>query len=280
MKRGTLIFLLMLFTYGFSFAQLTGIKNIPGDYPSLAAAVADLNVAGVGPGGVTFNISAGYTETFASATSGLITATGTASDPIVFQKAGIGANPVVTAPVGLGSYDYIICVAGGDYITIDGIDIRENPFYNLTFNNCYDGILLYGFNAATPFNFYDQGNEAGKDGFITINGLGWGGAGPDNAIMNASGVVAWYQNALTVSNCSITGPVEPGYKNNGSFFTGIYLGTGTNSSYDIYNNTISVNYTAQGGFQAIYSAMGKSGTGNAVNIYNNNIINNNAQYLR
>lgn len=139
MKRGILIFLLMLFTYGFSFAQLTGIKNIPGDYPSLAAAVADLNVAGVGPGGVTFNISAGYTETFASATSGLITATGTASDPIVFQKAGIGANPVVTAPVGLGSYDYIICVAGGDYITIDGIDIREN------ITNTGSGLMEFGF---------------------------------------------------------------------------------------------------------------------------------------
>jgi hypothetical protein len=40
-------------------AQLTGIKNIPGDYATLAAAITDLNAQGVGAGGVTFNVLAG-----------------------------------------------------------------------------------------------------------------------------------------------------------------------------------------------------------------------------
>ena len=72
-----------------AFGQLTGIKNIPGDYPNVTAAVTDLNLQGVGAGGVTFNIAAGFTEsTIAQIT---ITATGTAADPVVFQKSGAGA---------------------------------------------------------------------------------------------------------------------------------------------------------------------------------------------
>ena len=34
-----------------AFGQLTGIKNIPGDYPNVTAAVTDLNTQGVGAGG-------------------------------------------------------------------------------------------------------------------------------------------------------------------------------------------------------------------------------------
>jgi len=52
-----------------SMAQLSGIKTIPGNYPTIAAAIADLNVQGEGTGGVTFSIAAGHTETFSSPTS-------------------------------------------------------------------------------------------------------------------------------------------------------------------------------------------------------------------
>ncbi|MBK7683916.1 MAG: hypothetical protein IPJ26_16270 [Bacteroidetes bacterium] len=67
-----------------SFAQLTGSKFIPGDYLTVTAAVADLNAQGVGAGGVTFEVTAGYTETLAGRLD--ITATGTLADPIVFRK--------------------------------------------------------------------------------------------------------------------------------------------------------------------------------------------------
>ena len=49
-------------TVGIANAQLTGAKAIPGDYATIALAVTDLNTQGVGAGGVTFNIAAGYTE--------------------------------------------------------------------------------------------------------------------------------------------------------------------------------------------------------------------------
>src|SRR5258705_236939 len=79
------------------FAQLTGIKTIPGDYTTISSAVTALNSSGVGAGGVAFNVAANYTETISATIS--ITATGTSSNPIVFQKdpLGVGANPLITS---------------------------------------------------------------------------------------------------------------------------------------------------------------------------------------
>jgi hypothetical protein len=119
---------MLIFIFGIqAIAQLSGTKNIPGDYASIESAINSLNVSGVGSGGVKFNVAASYTET---APSGgfLITATGTATDAIIFRKNGIGSNPVITAAILLVStnYDAVVKIAGGDYITFDGIDIVEN----------------------------------------------------------------------------------------------------------------------------------------------------------
>ncbi|GAB3830642.1 hypothetical protein GCM10028821_19310 [Hymenobacter jeollabukensis] len=116
--------LLTLLGSSSAWAQLTGTKAIPGDYASLSAAITDLNTAGVGTGGVTFNVAAGYTETAANLT---ITATGTAANPIVFQKSGAGANPLISAGVGTStSLDGVIRLSGADYVTFDGIDVAES----------------------------------------------------------------------------------------------------------------------------------------------------------
>ena len=124
----TLLALLIL-SISVNAQPLTGTKNIPGDYATIAAAVADLNTNGVGSGGVTFNVAAGHTETI-SATI-VLTATGTASDPIVFQKSGTGANPLITAYTGgtgtpgSATQDGIWALVGSDYVTIDGIDLLD-----------------------------------------------------------------------------------------------------------------------------------------------------------
>ena len=126
MKKRLTFLLSILMISLMSFGQLAGIKTIPGDYATVAAAIAALNSAGVGSGGVTFNVTAGYTETFPSLTSGLITATGTSANPIVFRKNGTGADPVITAAVGTSAdYEYIIALQGTDYITFDGIDVTD-----------------------------------------------------------------------------------------------------------------------------------------------------------
>ena len=119
--RQAILFFLLLITIT-TRAQLTGTKTIPGDYTSMAAAVADLNFNGVGTGGVTFNITAGYTETG----NFTITATGTAANPIVFQKNGAGANPLFTAAIGTG-WDAVFKMTGTDYTTFDGLSLEENP---------------------------------------------------------------------------------------------------------------------------------------------------------
>ncbi|MGI4865047.1 MAG: beta strand repeat-containing protein [Janthinobacterium lividum] len=137
---------LVLLTTVSAQAQLTGAKTIPGSYASLAAAITDLNTQGVGAGGVTFNLAAGYAETFASPTAGAITATGTSANPIVFQKSGTGANPLITAGVGTSTTaDAIISLAGSDFVTFNGIDLVD-PTSNATAATAMEFGFLLGRN--------------------------------------------------------------------------------------------------------------------------------------
>ncbi|HWQ80651.1 MAG TPA: hypothetical protein VN514_00135, partial [Ignavibacteria bacterium] len=57
--------LLMIFILPVNSQPLTGTKTIPGDYATIKTAVNALNTYGVGTGGVTFNVSAGYSESLA-----------------------------------------------------------------------------------------------------------------------------------------------------------------------------------------------------------------------
>lgn len=124
-------FLLLCFALIFmqmTFGQLTGTKTIPGDYTTIAAAVTDLNTQGVGAGGVTFNVAAGHTETITAVIS--LTATGTAANPVIFQKSGAGANPLITANTGTNTpasavQDGIWNLVGSDYVTINAIDLYD-----------------------------------------------------------------------------------------------------------------------------------------------------------
>ncbi len=125
-----LLLLTVIFIAKCGFGQLTGVKAIPGDFPSIASAVLALNTQGVGSGGVIFNIQAGFSETFPSSSAGRITATGTESNPIVFQKLGSGPNPVVTAGTGTSNaIDGIFVLAGSDYVTFDGIDVKGDMWH-------------------------------------------------------------------------------------------------------------------------------------------------------
>jgi trimeric autotransporter adhesin len=121
----TLIFTTIVSMLSFG-AGLTGTKYVPGDYTTLSNAIFALNGLGVGPGGVTFIVAGGYTETFPTLTSGLIYVTGTASDPIVFQRGAGGVNPVISGcTTGANAFDYVIGLQGTDYITFDGIDVAD-----------------------------------------------------------------------------------------------------------------------------------------------------------
>ncbi|MEO0084664.1 MAG: fibronectin type III domain-containing protein, partial [candidate division WOR-3 bacterium] len=98
-------------------------------YPSFTAAINDLNTNLVGPGGVTFNVDGGQTFTEILPP---ITATGTSTAPIVFQKTPgtdadvwvqrTDAGTIATSTLG-GQGDAVITIDGGDYITFDQINV-------------------------------------------------------------------------------------------------------------------------------------------------------------
>lgn len=182
-KLFTLLILLILFSSIKLQAQLTGTKTIPGDYATIAAAITDINTVGVGSGGVTFNIAASYAESITAPLQ--ITATGTASNPIVFQvnPSTSGSNPLVTrtdagsnvtTTIG-GQGDAIFIIDGGDYITFDKIDITaslsdiEYGYYlrrasvtdgckNVTIKNCV--ITMNKGTSAYVVGIYSSNNDA------------------------------------------------------------------------------------------------------------------------
>ncbi|MCG9910074.1 MAG: T9SS type A sorting domain-containing protein [Flavobacteriales bacterium] len=198
-------------------AQLSGTYTVPGSYPTLAAAVADLNTQGVGAGGVIINVSAGHTETLGARIS--LTATGTAANPIIIQKSGVGANPLLTAFVGTNlansqERDGMLSLEGSDWVTVDGIDFQENPLNSNDTERMEYAIGLFKASA-------DNGsqNNTIKNCTITLS--------RDN--QGASGGV-WHpgSNGIVVLWCTAT-------SNTGLTPT---LPEGTNSFNKFYSNTI------------------------------------------
>ncbi len=126
----SLLFFSVLFAFNSLQAQVTGIKNIPADFPTIQAAIAALNLQGVGAGGATINVPAGYSETFTAQVVLTMTAnTSSQSNPLVFRKSGAGVNPSIRAfsPGVSTTVDGILILNGCDFVTIDGIDLLENP---------------------------------------------------------------------------------------------------------------------------------------------------------
>lgn len=126
--------------YSFVPTLITNNLSVPADmnattidFASLDNAIGAINWGGVPSGGVTINVQGGYTETVPAGISTtvkmsglLLTASGTASRPIYIKWTGVGARPVLTANVGIGLNDYILGLAGSDYVTIEGLSLREN----------------------------------------------------------------------------------------------------------------------------------------------------------
>jgi len=186
------------------------------DYPTLAAAIADINTNGVGAGGVTINVAANHTETVPA--GGIsITATGTVSDQIIIQKDPMtpGANPIFTANAGLtvgALNDAVIKIVGGDFITLDTLTFQENPANTTTTaatNNMTEwGVaLLY----ASPTD--GAQNNTIKNCAITLN----------RTYTNTFGIYSNVRHSPTdvTTIADITAP------------------TGANSGTKVYSNTIS-----------------------------------------
>jgi Right handed beta helix region len=144
MKIFYLAVLVLFISAGITAQPLTGIKTIKasgGDFSSFGAAFISLNTNGVGTGGVTFNVDPGFSSV--EDPSALV-ATGTATNQIVFQKSGAGANPVIRPTGGAGTTDFTVKIAGGDYISFDGIDININTGSAMEYGYVLEGSSANG----------------------------------------------------------------------------------------------------------------------------------------
>ncbi|MEO5890247.1 MAG: hypothetical protein ABIQ31_08340 [Ferruginibacter sp.] len=200
-----------------AFSQLTGTKTIPGTYPTIAAAVTALNSAGVGSGGVIFNVAVNYTETISTTLS--LTATGTAANPVTFQKdpSTTGANPLITAYTsGVGTpatatQDGIWRLSGSDYITIDGINLRDNPA-----NTANPSTMEYGFAVYKASTANGCQSVTIKNCTITLNRLNNAtGAGP--VPEGSTGIIV--MNTLATAAVTSLTPVAGGSNSNNKFYS-------------------------------------------------------------
>src|SRR5437868_6589730 len=168
---------LLLLLGNSSFAQLSGTKNIPGDYATLAAAVTDLNAQGVGAGGVTFNLIAGNPQTApaggyvigGAGSNMLITGTNpsSAAKPVVFT----GNSNTITSSAALAAgnlNDAIFKLKGADYVTIQGFSLLENAA-NTTTTAASNNMTEWGI--ALVYNSTTDGcqNNTIQNNTITLN---------------------------------------------------------------------------------------------------------------
>jgi len=132
----SLCLLTALFSITSSNAQMSGSYAVPGTITSLAAAINSLNTLGIS-GPVSIDIAVGYTEIAPVGGYTLNTIVGaSAVNTIIFQKSGVGVNPIITA-YATGTaiptsavQDGIWSFVGTDYVTIDGIDLNDANIAN------------------------------------------------------------------------------------------------------------------------------------------------------
>ena len=195
-----------------AYAQLSGTKNIPGDYPTLDAAITDLNTVGVlgGSGGVTLNLLAGNPQTAPAGGYAITTISGSAADPIVIQ----GNGNVITAPnpqVAGVLHDAFFEIRGADYVTLSGFVMREHPA-NTTTAAASNNMTEWG--VALLYDTLSNGaqNVTLQNNTITLN----------RTYQNTFGIYSNSTHAATTVTTSATA-------------TGA---TGGNSGLRIYGNTI------------------------------------------
>ncbi len=126
------------------FSQLSGIKTIPGTYPTFVAAVAALNAQGVAIGGVEFQIAAGYVEqNVLNVTINPTSNRPSKLRPVVFKKQGVGSDPLFVSGAGTSQFtDAMIKLLGVENVTFDGISLQETPSNSSTSNWVETGFLL------------------------------------------------------------------------------------------------------------------------------------------
>lgn len=250
----------------------SGARN----FTTFISAVTDLNNRGIS-GSVTFDVAAD--QTFAGPVN--ITATGTSSYSIVFQKSGTGANPVIEYAGTTGSSDAIVTLTGADYLTFNGIDLRPTSGSTAVEYGYY-------FYAATATNGCQ--NNTVKNSTVTLNktntssravysySIASGAAGTNsdnkfynNTVQNAYNAYYFNGSSSALDNNNEVGILPGGTSTitdiGGSSSTVYIISIGYQAGLKIFNTTIRSNATNTSSVYGIYSSLGA----NNLEIYNNEL---------
>ncbi len=249
-------------------AQETKTLGVDAGYETMVAAFSTLNTNGPGANGIIVQVPAGYTE---SITADLVlTATGTLSAPITFQKTGTGANPLITrSDAGLlatttlgGQGDAIIIIEGSDYVTFDGIDVAtldqgiEYGYYirkasvtdgakNVIIKNA--SITMTKGTSAYVVGIYSSNNDAAS------------------LVSSATGITVSTVGGIN-ENVSITGNTIS------NVFTGILLrGYSASSPYDLYDQNFVIGTLNEGNVIQNFAGNASSTAYGIYMIYHNNL---------
>ena len=160
MKKQLLFLWVFMLATVYAQAQLTGTKNVPGDYPDIQSAITALNTQGVGSGGVTIILGANQTLTaplqIGSATLSVGGAASTASNPVVINGANFAINATFTGTRAgsntSGSNDAMIVLNGPDYITIKNCVFNEQSAGTTATTAIENAVGCYNRLSATPFD--------------------------------------------------------------------------------------------------------------------------------
>lgn len=159
---------LFIFLMSYVPAQISGVFNIPNNFPSFAAAINTLNTVGVA-GAVTINVNAGYTELAPAGGFKLYSIPGASqSNTIIIKKSGVGVNPLITAftgtatPASLTDQDGVWWFIGTDFVTMDGIDIIDP-------NVSGNAMMEFGYGFYRSLNLDGCQNNTIKNCNITLN---------------------------------------------------------------------------------------------------------------
>ena len=213
-----LVFLLPILNGTGLFAQVSGTKTIPIDYPTLAAAVTDLNTNGVGAGGATITFSGAYAETAPTGGFALgsttLNASLSSSNPLLIQK---GAGTVTltsytggSATPASASPDGIFRLAGCDWVTIDGIDLVENVANTTNPSTMEYGYALFKSGAADGCQ-----NATIKNCSITLNRVN--NASGTSPMVDGSVGILVINATPTAATTSLTPSAASGTNSNNSF---------------------------------------------------------------
>jgi hypothetical protein len=233
----SLFCIVFLFAFSSLSAQITGVKNIPVDYLTIQAAVADLNLQGVGVGGATINVPASHGETLTAQMVLTFTSNApSAANPLVIRKNGSGLNPQVTAfsPGVSTTVDGIFILSGCDYVTIDGIDLMENIA-----NTTSTQLMEWGYALLKPSGVDGCQYNTVKNSSVTLSNTNTNSKGiyiGNHIVANTTGLIVTNISGTSSNNKFYNNSIQNAYM--GYSFTGY----GSAAPYDFYdqNNIIGV----------------------------------------